>query len=71
MALMLTLATYHKLFVCRFVYSISKITRFYDYQNADAFFGEMYEVHKGIWAFLSFLWCLSGVDWLERQTPVT
>ena len=31
---------------------------------------EMYEVRKGLWAFFSWL-CLSGADWLGRQTPVT
>ena len=33
-----------------FVYSIVKITRFYDYQT-DAFFWEIHEMRKGLWAF--------------------
>ena len=57
-----------KLFACeRFVYSIIKITIFYDYQLITHLWGT-YEVCKGMWDF----WlCFSGADWLGRQTLIT
>ena len=36
----------------------------------NAFVWEIYEVRKGIWAFLSWLW-FTDADWLDRQTPIT
>ena len=47
----------------RFVYSVVKITRLYDYQTwRTLFFWEIHEVRKGIWAFLldCALWELIG-----------
>ena len=36
----------------RFVYSIVKITRLYDYQTWQNIVGEIHEVRKGLWTFL-------------------
>ena len=33
-------------------------------------FGEIHEVRKGLWAFLSWM-CFSDSDWLGRQIPIT
>ena len=54
----------------RFVYSIVKVTRVYDYQTWQTFCWEIHEVRKGMWAFLSWLY-FSDADWLGGQAPIT
>ena len=46
----------------RFVYSIVKMTRLYDYQTWQThFLGEIHKVCKGIWSFFSLLYFLDAV----------
>ena len=53
----------------RFVYSLVKITRLYDYQTWQTHLLRNSEVAQGFVGF--FLWlCFSDADWISRQTPL-
>ena len=53
----------------RFVYSIVKITRLYDYQTWQTFSEKFTRCAKVCGLFL-LLFCFRDADWLGRQTPI-